>query len=133
MAKSASNRKIADALRDRALSYPETTEDFPWGESAFKVKGKTFTFMRATDEEISVTMKLPKSRDFALTLPRSEPSQYGMGKYDWVTMRPTAKTPLDVLFSLMEESFRANAPKRIVAQLERSAEVKAASKRAKKR
>jgi hypothetical protein len=32
--------RIGEAIRKRALSYPETTEDFPWGESAFKVKGR---------------------------------------------------------------------------------------------
>ena len=47
------------------MSYPHVTEEFPWGESAFKVKGKTFVFMR---EE---SAKLQQSHDFALTLPGS--------------------------------------------------------------
>ena len=34
-------------LRDHALSYPETYEEFPWGERAIKVKGKVFVFMGA--------------------------------------------------------------------------------------
>ena len=33
------------ALRDFALRYPETHEDFPWGERVIKVKGKVFLFL----------------------------------------------------------------------------------------
>jgi hypothetical protein len=29
------------ALRKCALAYPDAREDFPWGESAFKVNGKS--------------------------------------------------------------------------------------------
>jgi len=34
-------KRLGKQLRDRANSYPEVIETFPWGESAFKVKGKT--------------------------------------------------------------------------------------------
>src|SRR5262245_15209334 len=40
----------AKALRTAALRYPDTVEDFPWGHSAFKVKGKkAFMFMGADE------------------------------------------------------------------------------------
>ena len=29
-------------LRDRAMTYPEAKEEFPWGHRAIKVKGKIF-------------------------------------------------------------------------------------------
>ena len=110
--------KIGDAIRKRALSYPETVEDHPWGESAFKVKGKVFVFMGSHDGELSFSVKLPKSADFALDLPGSEPTHYGHGAKGWVTLRPTAKTRLDVLYSLIDESFRAVAPKRVLKELD---------------
>lgn len=53
---------IAKKLRSHALSYPATTEAFPWGESAFKVKGKTFVFMHADPGDLSFSVKLAKSR-----------------------------------------------------------------------
>lgn len=109
---------IAKALKKHALSYPETTEEFPWGESAFKVKGKTFVFMRADPGDLSFSVKLPKSRARALELPGSEPTHYGMGAKGWVTLRPTAKTPLKTLIAFIDESYRAVAPKRVVSQLE---------------
>jgi predicted DNA-binding protein (MmcQ/YjbR family) len=112
------SKTIGKELRARALSYPETAEEFPWGESAFKVKGKTFVFMRADENEVSFSVKLPEGRDFALTLPGSEPTHYGLGAKGWVTLRPTAKTKMDILYSLVDESYRAVAPKRVLAQLD---------------
>src|SRR6476660_676453 len=88
---------IAKRLRDYALGFPETTEAFPWGESAFKVKGKTFVFMRLDGDELSFSVKLPRSRSTALARPGSEPTHYGLGAKGWVTLRPTAKTSLDLL------------------------------------
>ncbi len=110
--------KTGDAIRERAKRYPHVTEEFPWGESAFKVKGKTFVFMREEKNAVSFSVKLPQSRDFALTLPGSEPTHYGMGAKGWVTLNPTKKIPLDVLYSLIDESFRAVAPKRVLKELD---------------
>ena len=109
---------IAKKLRSHALAYPATTEAFPWGESAFKVKEKTFVFMRADPEDLSFSVKLPKSRKQALALPGSEPTHYGLGAKGWVTLRPTAKTSLDLLLSFVDESYRAIAPARILKELE---------------
>jgi predicted DNA-binding protein (MmcQ/YjbR family) len=84
------NQKLVDLakkLRDHALDFPETTEAFPWGESAFKVKGKTFVFMRADPNDLSFSVKLSKSRKKGLALPGSEPTHYGMGAKGWVTLR----------------------------------------------
>ena len=39
--------RIGEELRKKALSYPGTDEHHPWGETAIKVKGKVFLFMRA--------------------------------------------------------------------------------------
>ena len=114
------NPAIAKALKAYALSYPETTESFPWGESAFKVKGKTFVFMRADTNEVSFSVKLPRSRTTALALPGSEPTHYGMGAKGWVTLRPIAKTSLKFLRSFIDESYRAVAPKRVLAALDSS-------------
>src|SRR3954454_4279790 len=109
---------IAKTLRSHALAYPATTEAFPWGESAFKVKGKTFVFMRAEPGDVSFSVKVSKSRKQALALPGSEPTHYGLGAKGWVTLRPTSKTSLKLLLSLVDESYRAIAPKRVLEELE---------------
>ena len=40
-------KHVESRLRELALAYPETREDFPWGERVIKVKDKIFLFMRA--------------------------------------------------------------------------------------
>jgi predicted DNA-binding protein (MmcQ/YjbR family) len=104
-------------LQTFALSYPETREDHPWGESAFKVRGKVFVIANLTKEGLHVTVKLPRSREFALEYPFTEPTGYGLGKAGWVTAWFAAKDkpPLDVLEAWIDESFRAIAPKKLVA------------------
>ena len=44
------------ALRKAALAYPETREDHPWGESAFKVKEKVFLFMHEGEGALTLSM-----------------------------------------------------------------------------
>src|SRR5579871_2686577 len=107
-------------LRARALAYPETREDLPWGESAIKVKGKTFVFMRCESNLLALSVKLSERHEFALEYPFASPTRYGLGKSGWVSCRfeGKAKPPLDVLFAWMDESYRTIAPKRLVERID---------------
>jgi len=109
-------------LRAHALSYPETREDLPWGESALKVKDKTFVFMRVDAKELHLSVKLPLSREFALEYPFTKPTAYGLGKAGWVTAGFMAKEkpPIDILEAWIDESYRAIAPKKVVEALEKA-------------
>ncbi len=115
--------KIAERLRKFALSFPETAESHPWGETAIKVRGKTFLFMRADDALLSLSVKLPASREFALDRDFTEPTHYGLGSKGWVSgkfegkARGKNKPPVALLETWIEESYRAIAPKRILAKL----------------
>lgn len=113
-------RKVEAALRKQALAYPHTTEDFPWGHSAYKVKGKMFLVISRDEGFLNVTMKLPVSGPMALTLPFASPTGYGLGKSGWVTAQFDAddEIPVDMLREWLDESFRAIAPKRVLAELE---------------
>jgi predicted DNA-binding protein (MmcQ/YjbR family) len=71
---------IGEQLRKQALGYPGTDEHHPWGETAIKVKGKTFLFMRAGNDALSLSVKLPNSREDALALPFTEPTHYGLAR-----------------------------------------------------
>ncbi|MEM7445490.1 MAG: MmcQ/YjbR family DNA-binding protein [Pseudomonadota bacterium] len=102
-------------LRATALGYPETKEDFPWGHSAFKVKGKkVFCFLSSrNDGGFSCSMKLPYRAEDALRLPFTEPTGYGLGRSGWVsfTFGPDDDVPNDDLADWLDESWRAVAPK----------------------
>jgi predicted DNA-binding protein (MmcQ/YjbR family) len=107
------------ALRDFAMGYPGAHEDFPWGERVVKVKGKVFLFLGGKDSDLSLSVKLPSSGLIALGLPFASPTGYGLAKSGWVTARfgPKEKPPLDVLRAWIDESYRAVAPKKLVATL----------------
>lgn len=118
--KSAADRAEA-TLAKAALEYPEAWEDHPWGERAIKVRKKIFAFVNRTKTGgASVTIKLPESSVDALLLAFTEPTHYGMGKYGWVTCRfePDEEPPIDLLLEWIEESYRAIAPKTLVAKLD---------------
>lgn len=116
-------KQIETRLRKTALSYPETTEDLPWGHPAFKVRGKAFAFMSGGEKEkpgvVTLSVKLPQSRDLALDTGFAEPTHYGLGKHGWVTVTIQTKggVPLDVVTSWIDESYRAIAPKTLVKKL----------------
>jgi len=111
---------VAHALREHALAYPEAWEDFPWGETAVKVRKKVFVFLGASDERVSIGVKLREHHEAALALPFVEPTGYGLGRHGWVTGRITADTEVDVdqLRSWIDESYRLVAPKKLVKSLD---------------
>jgi predicted DNA-binding protein (MmcQ/YjbR family) len=112
--------KLEAAMRDHALGYPQSEEAFPWGERAIKVKGKTFLFMRLDDTELSFSVKLPRTGFQALALPFAKPTEYGLGKSGWVTVRlgKATKALTEQCMLWIDESYRAVAPKRAVAALD---------------
>ena len=114
-------RKSFKTLRAHALGYPETREDLPWGESAIKVRGKTFIFMRCGGGSLGLSVKLSDHHEFALEYPFTSPTAYGLGKSGWVSARfeGKAKPPLDVLTAWIDESYRNVAPKKLVMALQK--------------
>lgn len=121
MAKLKALEKLEGRLRDRAMQYPEATEDHPWGHIAVKVRGKAFLFLGGEQEEseLSLTVKLPQSRDLAADLPFAGPSGYGLGRSGWITARfsDLKSVPVPLLESWIDESYRAIAPKKLVRML----------------
>ncbi len=112
-------KRAERALLAFALGYPQAYEDHPWGESVVKVKKKVFVFLHVPSRELHITVKLPASGAVALGLPFVEPTGYGLGKSGWVTATFGAKDrpPVEVLMRWIDESYRAVAPKSLVAAL----------------
>lgn len=106
-------------LRRFALAYPQAHEDFPWGERVIKVGRKIFVFLSRDAQGLRVTVKLPNSCGAALLAPFVRPTGYGLGKSGWITATFGAGEgiPIDILCSWIDESYRAVAPKKLVAAL----------------
>ncbi len=109
-----------EVLRAIALGYPEAVEEHPWGESAFKVRKKVFVFMGAPAEgSLSLSVKLPDSGPAALLERYASPTGYGLGRSGWVSFAfgPGDDVPVELVEDWIDESYRAVAPKRLVATL----------------
>ena len=106
-------------LRGFALALPESTEEFPWGEAVYKVRGKVFVFTAADDDVFSLSVKLPRSCEFALDREFVEPTGYGLGRSGWVTatFERGDDIPFDYLEAWVRESYLAVAPKRLAQSL----------------
>ena len=112
-------RAIEKRLRAAALGYPESYEDSPWGDRVVKVRGKIFLFLGLGDDALGLSVKIPHSNDGALALPFTRPTGYGLGRAGWVSARfaSARQVPEDLVREWIDESYRAVAPKRIVAGL----------------
>jgi predicted DNA-binding protein (MmcQ/YjbR family) len=124
MRRAGSKDKVAQAaekeLREFALGYPGAREEFPWGERVVKVGKKVFVFMgKPEGGGFGLSVKLPDSGAMALMFPFAEPTGYGLGKSGWVSARFEAgeAPPLEMLRAWIDESYRAVAPQKLVAQL----------------
>ena len=106
-------------LATHAASFPDVHEDAPWGHRAFKVRGKTFLFMDSGGDGLGLSTKLPHTGALALNLPFAEPTHYGLGKSGWVSAQfaPGDDVPVALLREWIDESYRAIAPKKLVATL----------------
>jgi len=112
---------IFEAIKSYGLSLPEAWEDHPWGETALKVRKKAFVFMGHTKSGgIALSMKLPRSAEFALLHPFTEPTGYGLGPSGWVTAKfnDGDGIPDDMLKEWVLQSYCAIAPKKLSTGLE---------------
>ena len=123
MANEASSK--ADALvaqlRGWGLTLPGAHSKAPWPEhDDLAVNDKTFAYLPAKGRPFSLSCKLPYTGYEALQLPFAQPTGYGLGKSGWVSFTlPEDQLPdLVQLKEWVEESYRAQAPRRLVKELD---------------
>lgn len=113
-------RSRRDVLLEYALGLPEAWEDTPWeADTVAKVRKKIFVFLGGADST-RMSVKVPESHDHALSVPGAVPTSYGLGRAGWVTVPISGRgsPDIDLLREWIEESYRAVAPKRLVAELD---------------
>jgi predicted DNA-binding protein (MmcQ/YjbR family) len=113
-------RRDLEELRRFGLALPGASEDHPWGELVLKAKKKVFVFLGKPGDALCFSVKLPKSGVRLLDQDWAEPTGYGLGKSGWVTLTVDGANPLTAaeLCALIEESYRAVAPKTLVKELD---------------
>ena len=112
---------ILAELRAFGLAYPGTHLKSPWpGHKDLAVNDKTFAYLSVEGDPLKISCKLPSSAPHALGLPFCTPTEYGLGKSGWVSARFGAGDPIDVamLKEWIDESYRAQAPKKLIARLD---------------
>jgi predicted DNA-binding protein (MmcQ/YjbR family) len=113
--------EVLKALRAWGLTFPGAHSKAPWpGHDDLAVKDKTFAYLAAEGEPFSISVKLPYTHPVALDLPFAAPTGYGLGKSGWVTLTPraTEMPSLDQFKEWIDESYRAQAPKKLVKELD---------------
>ena len=109
-----------DWIREFCLSFPDVTEDMPWGDDlCFKVRGKIFTGMVLADGRFPrITLKCsPETFHKLLEIEGIAPAPY-VGRYDWVQLSNSNLLPASELEPLIRRSYElvaAKAPKKKVA------------------
>jgi len=98
-------------IRELALSFPETYEDFPWGHPVFKVgDNKMFAGMSNEEDPVTLTVKLtPEEREIALHFAYVSVARY-VGRYGWITAAVTDEESLENALEWLRESYWLNAP-----------------------
>jgi predicted DNA-binding protein (MmcQ/YjbR family) len=109
-----------DWIRKLCLSFPDVTEDMPWGDDlCFKVRGKIFTGMVLSDGRFPrITLKCsPETFHELLEIEGISPAPY-VGRYRWVMLANSNVLPSDELEALIRQSYElvvAKAPKKKTA------------------
>jgi len=129
------SRRTWDAVRTFALGLPAAEEDFPWGETAIKVRrkpgvppwrkdnvgvyGPMFLWMGQRDSPApAVCVKLTRSYEEAMAVGRATRTTIsGLGQWGWLTV-PLTGIDVALVCDWVEESYRNVAPKRFVAELD---------------
>ena len=112
---------VLKQLKTFGLSLPGTMPKAPWpGHDDVAVNDKTFAYLSVHDRGLHLSVKLPVSGKDVLLLPNAKPTGYGLGKSGWVSLayEDAAAVPVATVKRWMMESYRAQAPKRLVKQLE---------------
>ena len=104
-------------IRKLCLSFPDVTEDMPWGDDlCFKVRGKIFTGMVLLDGRFPrLTLKCaPETFHELLEIEGISPAPY-VGRYKWVMLANSNVLSANELESLIRQSYElvaAKAPKK---------------------
>jgi predicted DNA-binding protein (MmcQ/YjbR family) len=107
--------RLAERIKQLALSFPEAYEDRPWGDfPVFKVRdNRVFGWLVVEADAVRVTLKLtPEEREIAYLLPYVSIARY-VGRYGWITAEVTDEESLEAALEWLRESYWLKAPREL--------------------
>lgn len=114
--------KLAD-VRTFALSLPETTEEPHFDMSSFRVKGKIFVTVPPSNDRVHVFVDEHETRAAVARDPAAYEELWWGKTLSGVRVNLAAAKRAD-LFELVEDAWRRKAPKRVVAEFDRTNDAK---------
>jgi len=103
-------KEIFHNIQSYCLAKEEAIEDYPWGDTVWKVGGKLFAGSRA--EHATVTVKATLDEQAVLVQhPDIEIAHY-VGRFGWVTINIKDEETLALARHLIDGSYSAVRPKR---------------------
>ncbi len=107
-------------LRVRALALPEVVEGDSCVKRSFKVRKKGFLYLGEKPDEYNVMIKLGASIEEARELASARPESWSVGNGGWAILKfdPAERPPDGLLERWLEESYRLQAPKTLIATLD---------------
>lgn len=118
---SAATDALLRELRAFGLTFPDAHLKSPWPDHQdLAVNDKTFAYLPPEGRPFGLSCKLPYTGEVALDLPFAAPTGYGLGKSGWVSFTPSEDQipELTQLKDWIDESYRAQAPRRLVKELD---------------
>ena len=108
------------SLRDLAMGYPGVSEGDSCVIRAFRAGEKGFLYLGENDDTYRVTVRLGRSLEDATKLSERDPRHYSIGNTGWVTvvMAQGQQPPPGLFASWIDESFRLQAHKKLLAELD---------------
>ena len=111
--------QLTEKLRVFGLKYPGAHLKSPWpNHKDLAVKDKTFAYISVPGNPFSISCKLPESGEAARQLPFVTPTEYGLGKWGWVTAKPEGEVDMNLFKAWIDESYRAIATKTLIKELD---------------
>ena len=110
-----------DWIRELCLSFPDVTEDMPWGDDlCFKIHGKIFAGIVLADGRFPrVTLKSSPERFHDLLETEGiSPAPY-VGRYKWIQLANSNLLPARDLESLIRQSYEMVAAKAPSAKMKK--------------
>jgi predicted DNA-binding protein (MmcQ/YjbR family) len=104
--------EILTPVRAVCMAFPEATEDYPWGHTAWKVNAKLFAIGDENSNQLTVKATLDEQSVLFLHPQVSVASH--IGRHGWVTIAIDSQETLQLALDLVHRSYEHVAPKRLL-------------------